>query len=196
VFPRRTAGMVSDGLRILMLLRGNQEAEQLSLLMMLQGASKSGQRPRDWNPSVLERVLSLRGDALTDGAASLMAYYHYLDRGDVARASAMLDRALESMAMLVPMLQAGFLLEATYFEAWHRHNADTAQALFAQVATNALVEKQSRLRAEAALLFAKGDKAAAEARAREGLQAVKDSYDLGGAKAEADWLREIVAATQ
>lgn len=55
------------------------------------------------------------------------------------------------------------------------------------------MERYEALRAEAAVLLAEGRREAAAECARSGLAATADSFDLGGARMEADLLAAIVA---
>src|SRR5207253_10541989 len=58
------------------------------------------------------------------------------------------------------------------------------------------VEKQTRLRAEAAVLLAEGRCEEAAAVALQGLAAAPESADPGGAIAEAEWLENILTRSE
>src|SRR5438477_457991 len=49
VLPFRSGGALSDGARMKMLLFNKQQAERYCSIVALVGASKRGQRPRDWD---------------------------------------------------------------------------------------------------------------------------------------------------
>lgn len=194
--PGRTSGFMTDGARLWMLLRGGAASERLGATLALTSLMLGTVRPRDWPPQVLEAATALPDGTLDDASASTGMYYHALDRGEVERAGRYLERALAARDALPAAARPNFFLEAAFFEGLFRRNATTARAWMDQATGGLLVEPQSRLRAEAAVLLAEGREAEAAKGANEGLEAAQRSSYLGMAEAEADWLRAILEAAQ
>lgn len=187
LIPLTTAGYLTDGAQLLSLLRNDAAARQRALILALQAASIAGTRPRDWDAQLLSATLAVEGQPGFRGAAEIMAYYAALDGGAVETAGEHLARALA----LGPKLPKGFVeavyLEAAYFEATHRQAAAVARA-YLDRAGGSLAEGHSRLRAEAAVLWAEGEHRAARAAAAQAVRLAARSYDRGTAAAEAAWL--------
>ncbi|MGK7312516.1 MAG: hypothetical protein ACN0LA_09775 [Candidatus Longimicrobiales bacterium M2_2A_002] len=57
LFPGRASGFLTDGARLLQLLRGGPEAEADAALVTLMAWSVAGVRPRDWDPDVVKSAL-------------------------------------------------------------------------------------------------------------------------------------------
>jgi len=193
--PAKTSGFDTDGAQLLDLLRGGHRAERKRLATLITTFSVNGQRPRDWDPALMERWLALRDGRRDDVLPTFYGYYHALDRGEIERAGEFLDRALELREGMPGPFRPAVLLEAAYFTARYRQEAAGARALLDQ-ARGGTVEAHSRLRAEAAVLWAEGRRDEAADQARAGLAAASKSWDKGGTTAEQDWLRALLADCQ
>ena len=194
--PASVGGRLSDGAMMLELLRGGPWAERFCALILLSGASMAGERPRDWEVSLMRpRLYEPAGRSAPNQGMTLMAYYWLLDRRDAARAGALLDQAVGEVATALPMIQAHLILEAAYFEAHHRRNSGAARA-WLNSAKDTRADRQTQLRAEAAVLLAEGRCEEARKCAQEGLFALERAVNTGIAQAEAEWLREISALAQ
>jgi hypothetical protein len=193
IVPSGKRGVLTDGAKLLSLLRGGPEAERHCAIAALTGSSLGGTRPRDWQPELLKVATSLPDGSASDATAALLAYRWALDRGDVERAGEFLDRALAGRQKLPAISRPALFLEAAYFTARHSGDAIAARAFLAQGKGGAIIEPCTRLRAEAAVLLAEGDRIAAQQRATEAFAAIDCRRDSLGASVEADWLREILA---
>lgn len=193
IIPGKTAGFQTDGGQILSLLRGGQDVEHRALLVILQAESLNGIRPRDWSTDILRRVLELRTTPMLDAVAGLMRYYYALDSGDLPCAEESLQTLLTNEAQLPEGLKQAVYLEQAFFVALHRSDAHTAGQFFRKGA-GAPVEKSTALRAEAALLFAQGQREQARHKAAEAIRQSNQSFDVGAAVAEREWLQPILNA--
>jgi Peptidase family M50 len=112
LIPGRTSGFLTDGARLLRLLRGGPVAARDSALQAIGGSSLSGIRPRDWDPSLLHDACALEdGSAFAFNALQLMQI-HTADRGDINESLLRL-RALLTMMDRIPKSQvAGIHLDA------------------------------------------------------------------------------------
>jgi hypothetical protein len=187
--PFRSRGLTSDGGQMLRLLRGGPRVEQQMATELLLTALVGGVRPRDLSEALLARALSATEPADAVGAHYL-AYWHDLDRGDVAGAAAHLDRLLAERAVATPAAQAAFAAEAAYLTARHDPAAGAAAraAAWLQLAKPPGSVDSNYRRAQAAVHLAQGRAAEALAAADDALRLLRHAFDLGGAEAEREWL--------
>jgi len=156
VLPLPNGSFVTDGLRLIRILKpgpgGDREVSLLSLAALEQG----GVRPREWDASLIERGLGVRDGSIFECQLHLHAYMRALDSGMLDSARASLDMA---RSLRVPQfLRAPCLVEAAYFEAAHHGDPKRARELLDQVRPGTYgVLAADRLRAEAAIAVAEGD---------------------------------------
>lgn len=191
IIPGKTSGFDTDGAQLLDVLRGGHRAERRWLIVALSAASTDGVRPRAWSTSQIEGLLALRAGQQEDVLANYFGYYHCLDAGQIRRAGELLDLCVEQAGGSPETVRPMIFAEAAYFTARHRQNASTARQLLPS-ASGGMLEAQTRLRAEAAVLLAEGRFVESAEKARAGLAHVHKSWDKGGALAEQDWLAEIL----
>lgn len=191
MIPAKTGGFASDGAQLLDVLRGGHRAERRWLTIALTTASLDGVRPRDWDPAHIERLLALRQGQVEDGMANYFGYFYALDRDEVQRAGELLDLCRQQAQSFPESARPMIFAEAAYFTARYRQDAAAARALLEQAQGN-IIEKHSRLRAEAAVLLAEGKPVESAEKARAALLEVNKSWDKGGAAAEKDWLMELL----
>ena len=86
-----------------------------------------------------------------------------------------------------------FCAEAAYFAARHLGDLETAHAWFERI-KGGMADRQTRLRAAAAIALTAGERATAVSLARAGITVAEASMDQGLARAEVDWLKEIIDA--
>jgi hypothetical protein len=192
LIPGTFGGVTTDGGQLANLLRGSQAANRQLLILTLSGISNSGVRPRDWDGALIERILTPSDGSAYDVMANLYGYYHALDCGRIEEAGQRLDEAVAIRKLYLAEGHSSILLEAAYFIAFHRHDAEEARIAL-ELAKGGIVEQQTRLRAEAAVLLAEGHCEEAAAKAEAGLKLVSRSIDRGGAIAEEEWLIAIRA---
>lgn len=188
IFPATTSGFMTDGAQILSLLRGGADVEQRALLVILQAESMKGVRPRDYSPELLERLRAISGTPLLEVSKSLLTYYHHFDRGEMEAARNAIESAIAIEKQMPEGLKQAVYLEYAFFQAAHLSDAATARQ-FLQKSSGALAEKHTILRSEAAILFAEGQPAAAREKALKAIQLASRAFDVGGAMAEAEWVR-------
>lgn len=190
--PGKTSGFQTDGGQILSLLRGGADVEQRALLVILQAESLKGTRPRDWPDDILRRLLEMHATPMLDAAAQLMNYYHALDSGNLARAGESLQSLLTIEAQIPEGFKQAVYLEQAFFLALYHGDAASAERFFHK-STGALVEQSTILRAEAALLFAQGQRGQARQKAKQAIRRANQSFDRGSAVAEQEWLQPILS---
>ncbi|HMC88172.1 MAG TPA: M50 family metallopeptidase [Gemmataceae bacterium] len=193
--PVQRRGHASDGTKLLDLLSTGPRAERRLLPLTLTAALLRGERPKAWKPDEVERLLALRDGSAYDGSANLFAYYYFVDTGQIERAGQFVDLFVAQLADCPAGHESSLFLEAAYFVGFHRRDPVQARAWLIKSA-GGQVEKQTRLRAEAAVLLAEGRCEEAAAVALQGLAAAPESADPGGAIAEAEWLENILTAAK
>ena len=193
--PLPSSGFANDGTQLLDLMRGGHRAERKLLMLAVVAESMRGVRPRAWAAGRVQRALAMSEQETDQQAvmASLLGYYHHLDRGDAGTAGGHLDKALAYLDQYPKPLRSAVRLEAAFFEARHRHRLEAAQAHWEAVQTEGgFIEKHVRARAEAALFWTEERYQEAADAAHRGLEHVHKALDRGGAIAEKAWLEAIL----
>jgi hypothetical protein len=193
IWPSRGSGIENDGMLLLQLIRNDLKLKQEMALSSLIGAAMTGQRPRDWNSDWLLEAADLQNRKGIDELALLFAYYRALDTQAPGLAGQNLDRLLEQIEGVPLSMRWDVLLEATYFEAFHRQNFNAAGAWFIQT-QNHQSDPALGLRAEAALALVEGQANQALELAERAQLNLDKSKIPGIAIAERDWLQELIVA--
>ena len=188
-------GLPADGGRIFSLLQGGPMAERWCTLVLLNGADALGQRPRDWDATLVYKAMTMADGTHDDLSARILGYQWALDNGRMEMAWRLLDEALENWTAWMSGARINLTLEKAYFLAYHRRNAHDARLWFEQV-------RQKRMmcpihhRAEAAILLAEGNYPEAQAQAASGLAALAKEVPSGTVLAESDWCEDILRRAQ
>jgi hypothetical protein len=181
LIPMRFSGFSSDGARLLRLARGGPAAHREAAILALVALTTNGTPPRDLPDEVVGSAIAARDGTSDECTANLLAYTQRLDRGDLAGARAALHRSLELADQYPPAFVPALMVEAAFFEGFASRDAAAARAYLAEVPEKSIaVTPLDRLRAEAAIALAEGDRAGARerlARARA-LGAVADAFRL------------------
>jgi hypothetical protein len=190
--PHQNGKFTSDGGLLLGLLLPKEPRGAVTLLVRpgLGGTLFHGARPRKWDGEVIQQLLHSACTSLEKADAQLCAYYRALDREQLEEAGTLLEQALSSVDDLKGHVRGAILVEAAYFEGFHRRNATRARKWLHQAAIRELQE-HTFLRAAAAVLLAEGLFAAAAASAETALAKAEQSLDRGAVLAEKQWLRTI-----
>src|SRR5205823_985090 len=88
--PTEKRGYSSDVILLLQVLRGGRGL----ILIGLHADLMRGIRPRDWDSSQVEQMLSVRSGTAKDVLANLYGYYHAVDNGDWQLAGQLIDLAM------------------------------------------------------------------------------------------------------
>jgi hypothetical protein len=194
--PGKTSGFLTDGARLLQLLRGGPTAERDAALSALGAASQAGQRPRDRDGALLDQALALEDASPFTTFAHLLASARALDRDEPALAHRHLSQALALASALPPTVRPLLALEAAWFEAAVRGDAAAGRRWLAAAGEGVLVPPHSRQRALAAVLAGEGAHDEARAAAATARRLLADELDAGAARAQIDWLDRLVPPTR
>jgi len=179
ILPARTKGLTSDGQRIVDLLRNNPRAARWSAIIAIGAMYERGQRPRDWNPYLVQQVTLSPDEALDYLTGLSLGYYYQLDSGQVDAAGMWLDKIAGKLNHLAGVFRASFQLELAYFTALHRRDAAKGRLWLNQAAGRVDIARITRLRAEAAVLLAEGKSQECLTKATEGLAALDLVQNMG-----------------
>lgn len=114
MIPLRTGGFVSDGARVLMLLRKQPEGMRWVAMGALAGIS-TVKRPREWPVELMEQLGDGQG---ADGASvSFLRHMFHRDRRETALAREWLERGLARIEGCSPPMQGVLWSLAAYFYA-------------------------------------------------------------------------------
>jgi hypothetical protein len=178
------AELLTGGTVLSSILRGTPEqAHRMLANMTIASRMASGQRPRDWEPELVEQSLSVP-DSTADHLMGLcFAYLSAVDHGDLAAANRHLrafERWLqESSSSVRPYVlsslagYASLYHERAWLTAAHRRDLDAASEDLNRAAGYD-VARSIDLRVKAEILALEGDMPAAEAAARDGLDSLDE----------------------
>jgi hypothetical protein len=192
LLPYRTAGFLSDGARLLRLIRGGPVAARDSAIQAILGSTLSGLRPRDWDPELLRAACELRDGSMFELTALQFAQMHAADSGHTEESLIQLRQLLPHVERLPKMMRGGVHLDAArqFALAGHLEEARRHRALAAGPAIGA---PHLQPLADAALLAAEGRDAEALALLPPIRPMLARSFDRGGAKWMTDSLDALYA---
>lgn len=172
---------MTDGARLLALLKGGQEAEVQKALSVLVGLSMRGIRPRMWDQSWIEGALAAPPDSPHGLMSRQYAYEWALDRGDVTEARRRLNEALAAAEGAEGSDRSELYLEAAWFAAVYEGDPALARGWFGRAGTRGSAEAHVRLTAEAAVLASEGQSTLARARLKTAGELIARGRDTFGA---------------
>lgn len=185
--PMQTMGMLSDGARLIQLLRDGPLAERDAAIMAIIGHSLSGVRPRDWDPQLLQAACVLKDNSNFEFHALQCLQMHTADSGRTDESLVMLRALLPRFAKAPAMMRPALHLDAArqLALAGHLEEAREQYALANGPAVGAAYLKPA---AEAAMLAAEGRTEEAAALVPSIHQHLKQSIDRGGSL----WLMDSI----
>lgn len=153
--------------------------------------SLAGRRPRDWNTSRIEYVLTPGEHAAEELCTLLWSHLYWLDVSDIDQSIVYLRRAV-NMAMTMPSsaTRSGVLLWASFIAATYQNDDGLARRLFTQGIDRAT--RYEILMPLAALSLIDGEPLLARTLAERGLSWLHLS-DPGTAQLDEDHYRRIIA---
>ncbi|ABW28633.1 cytolysin immunity CylI domain protein, putative [Acaryochloris marina MBIC11017] len=178
--PIKIGYFSTDGRRMLDLAKRNIPGQRFLADYQFNAYLRQGIRPKDIDPDLKNRLLALPENSMDHISGLIMAYYMTLDQGNIQQAGNYLDQALKINAYYPELFRASLLLEGAYYEAHIRQHPDVAQQWLDQIQEKVLIDPSTRLRAEAAIHLAAGDKTSAQTKAEESLAILQKPQFLPG----------------
>ncbi|TGE28110.1 M50 family metallopeptidase [Hymenobacter metallicola] len=190
--PVHSAGVASDGAKVLKLWR-NTPAGQLEItLLSVVGRSVAGVRPRELPLADLEAAASL-----PFSLSAKLYVYHYLylaalDKGLVAKAGYYLSACRQDIAQIPVAMHSAIWLESAFFAAAYEHDLSAARAFLARASQSSLTPADVLPRVAAAQARLVGDAPSASIQAQLALRQLHYNIDKGSCRFYADWLNGTV----
>lgn len=173
--PHSRNGFKSDATRLIDLWRDKDRVARDTALMALVKALQNGQRPRDWDESLVKRMTALRDGKTNEALAAHYGFYWAADQCDWEESEQYIHRALALRTTLSDVFRAMVALDGAYCAALFQRDAAEARRLLTEASAVEAEDGESRaalvsmiLRAEAAVLLAEG-------RPEEAIQKAQDA---------------------
>ena len=156
LIPFRRLAAVSDGKRIVMILRNKAQGERLLALMRLGADMKNGIKFKDLSPAFIAKAISVKDDSPDTVGAFLCAYGVAVDRDQIDEAALLLETCLEHAPFVSPSVRDALRSDAAVFLARKRKCVDLAEQWMAEISAKPY-HPGLQLRAQAAILEAQGN---------------------------------------
>src|SRR5258708_4784595 len=154
--PFRRLSLVSDGQRILMVMRNGPQGERWSALLHLVTALQNGVAPESLSLDFLAKATAVQDNSPDTVSAHAVAYASAFFQKNDVEAARLLETCLRYSSCSGPAMRDSLLSDAAVFQARRRRRVDLAEQWLADI-PNKTQTPGLRLRAEAAILEAQGD---------------------------------------
>ena len=171
LIPLHAQSVISDGGRLLMLLRRRGEGERWLAVMKLGAEIHEGRMPESFSPEFLALAVAVRDDSPETAIAHALAYASAFHRHADEEAAQALETALAYSGHAMPAVREALPCDAAIFQARRRKRADLAEDWLRLIPEKAQFPAL-RTRAEAAILEARGDLPGALAKLEESERAL------------------------
>jgi hypothetical protein len=156
LLPLRGRGVVSDGHRLVMLLRDRARAERWLASLKLANDMVDGVPPENLSPAFITMATGVKDDSVDTVSAHAIAYASAFHRRDVAEAARLLEVCLQYSCFAAPLLRETLMTDAVIFHARRRHDVERAAEWLAGMPEKTQLPWLRHL-AEAAILEARRD---------------------------------------
>jgi hypothetical protein len=178
LIPFRRLALISDGKRMLMLLKNVGQGERLLAILQLAAELRSGVEPENLSPDFIAKATAVKDESPDTVAGYAFAYATawYKDAPD--QAAQLLETCLEYSQFSAPVMQQVLRCDAAIFQARKRNRIDLAEQWLSEIPPKTFFPGQ-RLRAESAILEAQGNIEGALKKLDEvesALMTIHDSY--------------------
>jgi hypothetical protein len=156
LLPFRSRAVISDGGRILMLLRNRARGERWLAMLRLVQELRTGVPHEKLTPALLAKAVAIEDDSPDTVGAFGLAYGVAFWQGKNDEAALALETCLRHSNLTSPANRQGLMSDASVFQARRRKRIDLAEQWLADTPEKTEYPWM-RLRGEAAILEAKGD---------------------------------------
>jgi hypothetical protein len=191
LIPCGTGLARSDGYWLWALLRGGEQTERRKRYLLANLSHGTATRPRDWPADLMGQVIGSY-TSTPDRHDCYLAYIHLLDADQPHAAIPWLAKVMERPAKADP---PEYALEAAYCQSVYGHNPDEAGKWLGSAGKD--TPPWVRLRAEAAVAWAKGELERAQVLAAEALPRMEAALPCGAIESERarlNYLMELVSS--
>ena len=156
LLPLQNGAEITDGMRILMLLRSQESRHRLVALAKLANELKKGVMPEALSPDSLAEAIVLKDNSPDTVQAYAFAFAAASSKNDDAKAAVYLETCLQFSSYAPPHIQHALMSAAGIFQARKRKRVDLAEQWLATMPGKTEIP-WLRANVEAAILEAKGD---------------------------------------
>lgn len=179
---------VSDGARLLELLRNTQEADRICSLLAIAASALAGKRPREWDPTLIQKALWFRNGSGDDVIAVIMAYESEMDLHHFDAAETYLQSAIAKRSQCPSNLKSAIAADAAFFHAAVRNDAGIAREWLEQCHARDIEDGYVIPMIKAAVLIAEGRGDEADAELATSIALLRKARFPGFALAAQDWI--------
>jgi hypothetical protein len=193
--PFRHLALISDGKRLLMLLKNAEQGERWLAILQLAGELRSGIEPENLSPDFIAKAIAVKDESPDTAAGYVFAYTAawYKDAPD--KAAQFLETCLEYSQFCAPVMREALRCSAAIFQGRKRNRVDLAEQWLLEIPEKTLFPGL-RLQAESAVLEAQGNIEGALKKLDEvetALVTIHDSYSRSvSLRSLQRWRRELV----
>lgn len=178
LIPFRRFALISDGKRLLMLLKNVGQGERLLAILQLAAELQSGTEPESLSPDFIAKAIAVKDASPDTTAGYAFAYTAAWYKDAPERAAQLLETCLEYSQFSAPAVQQVLRCDAAIFHARKRNRVDLAEQWLSEIPQKTFFPGQ-RLRVESAILEAQGNLEGALKKLDEvetALMTIHDSY--------------------
>ncbi|MDX2268975.1 MAG: hypothetical protein NW208_12770 [Bryobacter sp.] len=165
--PQCMGGFVSDGKRVLDLMKEGPAADRFCAVATL-GSLSQKVRPRDWPREVVEMATAWEDDSYDGITAAFLRYSFHLDRREIAEARVWLEKMLAKVEEWPGSFQPIVYSSAAYFYAMEEPDAEKAESYHAKSCKSAIIPAEGKVLNEAALAVLRGERETVKAALEKG----------------------------
>lgn len=193
--PFRRLALISDGKRMLMLLKNAGQGERLLAILQLAAELRSGIEPENLSPDFIAKAIAVKDESPDTSAGYAFAYAAAWYEDGPDKAAQLLETCLEYSQFAAPVMREALRCSAAVFQGRKRDRIDLAEQWLLEIPEKTVLPGL-RLQAESAILEAQGNIEGALKKLDEvetALMAVYDSYEKPVAlRSLQRWRRELL----
>ncbi len=161
LLPTSFGGFLSDGARLLQLIRADEEGRRWVHIAALSSLSLSV-RPRNWPRAAVEAATQAGGARQDAATAALLRAAWHLDRKEIAETRQWLQAAIDGSGCLPAAAKPSIHIAAAWFYALYEADPARARLHFEAASRPGFVAPGALAAAEAAVLMTEGQRREAE----------------------------------
>lgn len=154
--PFRRLALISDGKRLLTLLKNAEQGERWLAILQLAAELQSGIEPENLSSDFIAKAIAVRDESPDTAAGYVFAYTAawYKDAPD--KAAQLLETCLEYSQFSAPIMREALRCSAAVFQGRKRNRIDLAEQWLSEIPEKTILPGL-RLQAESAILEAQGN---------------------------------------
>jgi hypothetical protein len=195
LLPFRRLALISDGKRLLMLLKNAEQGERLLAILQLAAELRSGIEPENLSPDFIAKAIAVRDESPDTAAGYVFAYTAAWYKDDADKAAQLLETCLEYSQFSAPIMREALRCSAAVFQGRKKNRIDLAEQWLSEIPEKTILPGL-RLQAESAILEAQGNIEDALKKLDEvetALMTIHDSYQRSvSLRSMQRWRRELV----